>query len=55
MNTNTPLPKVNPKNFAINGRIYDVNNTKTYMPLDTIHTDVFPETNSSISLQLYKT
>ena len=25
------MPKINQKNFAINGRIYDVTNTATYM------------------------
>jgi hypothetical protein len=30
-NTNVPMPKINQKNFAINGRIYDVTNTATYM------------------------
>lgn len=30
--TNTPAPKINKKNFAINGRIYDTSNTKTLYP-----------------------
>lgn len=29
-NTNIPLPKINPKNFAINGRCYNPANTATY-------------------------
>lgn len=42
MNLNSPMPKINTKNFAINGRFYDVHNRKTYQPLSTVNTDVFP-------------
>lgn len=31
-NTNSPLPKINQKNFAINGRIYNTNNVNTLLP-----------------------
>lgn len=33
MNLNTPLPKINPKNFAINGRCYNTSAKDTYMPV----------------------
>lgn len=55
LNVNTPLPKINPKNFAINGRLYDVNNKKTYQPVDTANPDVFPPTTSNIALSNYVT
>lgn len=29
-NTNIPCPKINMKNFAINGRCYNTKNTKTF-------------------------
>lgn len=29
--TNTPMPRINQKNFAINGRCYDTNNRRTYL------------------------
>lgn len=29
-NLNVPMPKINKVNFAINGRIYNPNNTQTY-------------------------
>jgi hypothetical protein len=35
--TNTPLPKINKKNFAINGRIYDTTNTKTLYPVSSLN------------------
>lgn len=31
-NTNTPSPKINMKNFAINGRCYDVTNVNPFYP-----------------------
>lgn len=31
-NTNVPLPKINQKNFAINGRIYNTSNMNTLLP-----------------------
>ncbi len=52
---NTPLPKINTKNFAINGRFYDVNNKKTYQPIETANTEVFPPTTSAITLTNYVT
>lgn len=52
---NTPLPKINNKNFAINGRFYDVNNKKTYQPLETANTEVFPSTTNPITLTNYVT
>jgi hypothetical protein len=32
-NTNVPMPRINRKNFAVNGRIYNVNNQNTLLPL----------------------
>jgi len=32
-NTNIPLPRINSKNFAVNGRIYNTNDTRTLLPL----------------------
>jgi hypothetical protein len=29
--TNSPTPKINTKNFAINSRCYDINNVNTYL------------------------
>jgi hypothetical protein len=55
LNVNTPLPKINTKNFAINGRFYDVNNKKTYQPIETANTEVFPPTTSAITLTNYVT
>lgn len=34
---NAPMPKINTKNFAINGRIYNTLNKATFMPQSTIH------------------
>lgn len=31
-NTNTPMPRINTKNFAVNGRCYNTANTGTMMP-----------------------
>lgn len=43
-NTNTPYPRINPKNFAVNGRIYDTSKTSTLLPASlqnlTINTTV---------------
>lgn len=55
MNANTPLPKINTRNFAINGRFYDVNNKKTYQPMETANTEVYPPTTGQISLTNYVT
>lgn len=33
-NTNVPFPRINPKNFAVNGRIYNTNKTGTLLPSD---------------------
>lgn len=35
-NTNVPAPRINQKNFAINGRIYDTSNRATFLP-DTLY------------------
>ena len=32
-NVNMPLPRINQKNFAINGRIYDTNDMRPLMPI----------------------
>ena len=53
MNLNSPMPKINTRNFAVNGRFYDVNNRKTYQPLSTVNTDVFP-TGSTVRLTTYQ-
>lgn len=40
-NTNCPLPKINQKNFAVNGRIYDTTNTRTLLPT-SMYNKTFP-------------
>ena len=48
--TNHPYPKINPKNFAINERCYDVNNTGTFYNADMQNKGVaYKFTESSVN------
>ena len=51
-NTNTPIPRINTKNFAINGRIYDTTNTRTLYPLNSITVNTVQGSGTLNLLQL---
>lgn len=54
-NTNIPLPRINQYNFAINGRIYDVNKTETLLPpqLYDAPQSKFQEVQATLSSKLW--
>ncbi len=48
-NTNVPLPKINQKNFAINGRCYNVKNTNTYLDPNSYNNVNYLWTSNSVN------
>ena len=49
-NTNHPFPKINQKNFAVNGRCYDVTNKNTLYPKNMINNSSYQITQQSFNM-----
>lgn len=49
-NTNIPLPKINMKNFAINGRIYNPKNTATFYDPNMLTNPNYTWTSNSVNM-----
>lgn len=48
-NTNMPVPKINTKNFAINGRCYNVTNTAPYYDPIIYNNPLYQWTSSTVN------
>lgn len=49
-NLNIPMPKINKTNFAINGRIYNPSNNKTYYDPNMWQNKTYQWTSSSVNM-----